>query len=91
MEINLKNIVATIEAVAGLTVFGISIWSLSNILSCPEDSWDCEGWAMFGAYIVSPIGLFIVVAGVILMKTKSWYSQIVFLPAVAWGCYWWLM
>jgi hypothetical protein len=80
--------VSIAEAAVGLFFSSIAIWSYSNMLLCPEDSWDCKGWALLGIYIVAPIAFFFLAAALTSFKARSWYSQVFLVPAFAWGLYW---
>lgn len=85
---NLQKGISLFEIVLGLILGGVAVWSYLNIFRCPEDSWDCEGWALLGVYMVVPVSFFTLLSGVVQIKTKSWYSQLLLLPSLGWVLYW---
>ena len=87
----LKRVISFFEILIGFLLLSIAAYSLINIYRCPEESWDCGGWALLGVYMILPISIFLLLAGYLLLKYKSWYSQILVLPAISWCVYWFII
>ena len=45
---------------------------------------DCGGWGAYNTVTYWPFGLTLLLASVILLKTKSWYSQLLVIPILMW-------
>jgi hypothetical protein len=83
-----KSLTAILEALISFLFSVGALWSISGLWTCPLRTPDCEAWAILGALVLAPIGVLLGVASGVLAKTRSWYSQLAVLPALAWLMYW---
>ncbi len=85
---NIRNFVALVLVVSGSILLGGALWSLASIYTCPEGTPDCEGWAIWGGYVLGPTSFGLLVGGIALYKRYSAWFQLVAALGLAWGVYW---
>ena len=84
MEFKAKYSVAIVEAIFGFILLVSFSGSFYGIVTCPEGLSDCGGLGEYQTITLWPIGLFSLVASLLLATTKRWQSQFLLLVALSW-------
>jgi len=85
---NYKKLVALIFILAGAIFVTAAAWSLTGLVTCPEGTPDCEGWAILGGYAFLPAATGFLIGGIALLKNRSLWYQLASVCGAAWFTYW---
>ena len=84
MTNTLKNVIGIFEIVISLLFLSFYSKSMYEIITCHELMNDCGGWGAYNNVTYWPVGLTLLLVSVILLKTKSWYCQLLVIPVLVW-------
>lgn len=75
----------------GIIFVIVAGWSLTGLVTFPEGTPDCEGWAMLGGYVFGPAAIGFLVGGIALLKGRSLWYQLATVCGAAWFTCWAIM
>ena len=88
---NYKKLIALSLIFTGIIFFIVAAWSLTGLVTCPQGTPDCEGWAILGGYVFGPAAICFLAGGIALLKNRSLWYQLATVGGAAWFTYWAIM